>query len=53
MIQWQNWNEVFQPEENKSLKIGVVQGKTWQELVDCYRFMAEEADYIAISFDYS
>ena len=35
------------------LKIGVVQGKTYQELVNCYRFMAEHADYIAISFDYS
>jgi hypothetical protein len=53
MQQWRNWDEVFRPPENKSLRIGVVQGKTWQELVDCYRFMAEEADYIAISFDYS
>jgi hypothetical protein len=53
MEQWQNWDNVFQPPENKSLKIGVVQGKTWQDLVDCYRFMSEEADYIAISFDYS
>lgn len=35
------------------LKIGVVQGKTKQELVDCYRFMVEHADYVAISFDYS
>ena len=35
------------------LKIGVVQGKTYQELVDCYRYMAAMADYIAISFDYS
>ena len=35
------------------LKIGVVQGKTYQELVDCYRYMAKMADYIAISFDYS
>ena len=35
------------------LKIGVVQGKTYQELVNCYKFMAEHADYIAISFDYS
>jgi len=35
------------------LKIGVVQGKTKKELVDCYKFMLERADYIAISFDYS
>ena len=50
MMQWQKWKE---PPGCNALKIGVVQGKTWQELVDCYRFMAEEADYIAISFDYS
>lgn len=35
------------------LKIGVVQGKTYQELVECYQYMSENADYIAISFDYS
>lgn len=35
------------------LKIGVVQGKTYDELVECYRFMESNADYIAISFDYS
>lgn len=34
-------------------KIGVVQGKTWEELVECYRYMSEKADKIAISFDYS
>ena len=35
------------------LKIGVVQGKSYQDLVKCYKFMSEHADYIAISFDYS
>ncbi len=35
------------------LKIGVVQGKTYDELVDCYKYMSDHADYIAISFDYS
>lgn len=35
------------------LTIGVVQGKTYQELVKCYKYMSEHADYIAISFDYS
>lgn len=34
-------------------KIGVVQGKTFKELKDCYNFMAEHADKIAISFDYN
>lgn len=35
--------------------IGVVQGKTYQEIKDCYRAMDEIAnvDMIAISFDYS
>lgn len=35
--------------------IGVVQGKTYEELVSCYKFMAHAAkvDKIAISFDYS
>jgi len=35
------------------LTIGVVQGKTYQELVECYKYMSDHADYIAISFDYS
>jgi len=34
-------------------KIGVVQGKTYQELVDCYDHIAPKVDKIAISFDYS
>jgi len=36
-------------------KIGVVQGKTYDEIVDCYNYMKNEAnvDMIAISFDYS
>jgi hypothetical protein len=33
--------------------IGAVQGKTWQELIDCYKFMSDHADMIAISFDFS
>lgn len=33
--------------------IGVVQGDTYQDLVDCYKFMSDNADYIAISFDYN
>jgi len=35
------------------LKIGAVQGKTYDEIVDCYRYMSDYADYIAISFDFS
>jgi len=33
--------------------IGAVQGKNWQELKECYKFMADNADMIAISFDFS
>ena len=35
------------------LKIGAVQGKTYNEIANCYAFMADAADYIAISFDFS
>ena len=35
------------------LKIGAVQGKTYKEISDCYKFMTDVADYIAISFDFS
>jgi hypothetical protein len=35
------------------LKIGVVQGKTLNDIVECYKFMSANADYIAISFDFS
>lgn len=34
-------------------KIGVVQGKTYKELVECYKFVAPKVDKVAISFDYS
>ena len=36
-------------------KIGVVQGKTYNEIVECYKYMDRYADVdmIAISFDYS
>ena len=52
--QMEDWN-------NKGLgykgsgKIGVVQGKSYAEIVDCYNYMNKEADVdmIAISFDYS
>jgi len=34
-------------------KIGVVQGKTYDEMINCYKFMSDNADYIALSFDLS
>lgn len=33
--------------------IGVVQGKNYTEVVECYQFMAKSCDKVAISFDYS
>lgn len=35
------------------MKIGVVQGKNYDDIVKCYRYMDDNSDYIAISFDYS
>ena len=35
----------------QGLKIGVVQGSTIEELIDCYKYMSENADKIAIPFD--
>lgn len=33
--------------------MGAIQGKTYDEIVECYRYMESFADYIAISFDFS
>jgi hypothetical protein len=33
--------------------IGAVQGKTYEQIVECYKVMSGLADYIAISFDFS
>ena len=53
MDKWTEWELAHMPPDNESLRIGVVQGKDWNDLVECYTFMSAEADYIAISFDYS
>lgn len=37
----------------KGNKIGVVQGKNFEELLECFKFMKTYADVVAISFDYS
>jgi hypothetical protein len=48
------WDKEHNHEPIKHIpRIGVVQGKTFTELADCYEFMSKHADYIAISFDYS
>lgn len=48
-----NWKSKYSNLPGK--KIGVVQGKDYKDLVDCYRYLDEEinVDKIAISFDYS
>lgn len=33
--------------------IGVVQGKSYEEIVECYNFVVDKVDKVAISFDYS
>ena len=48
---WLDWEK--NNDYKRSRKMGVVQGRTWTELVECYRFMSQAADMIAISFDYS
>lgn len=51
-----NWKENFAPHVDKNIRsIGVVQGKSYDELVQCYQYMDEVigTDKIAISFDYS
>jgi len=53
MQQAADWYKNYKDVPGKS--IGVVQGKTYEEIRDCYRAMYEIAgvDMIAISFDYS
>jgi hypothetical protein len=54
IISFLNWETKHDMNPIKHIpKIGVVQGKTYDELATCYTFMNEKADYIAISFDYS
>lgn len=50
--QWKDWDASYH-DSTDALRIGVVQGKNWNDLVRCYNFMKDRADYIAISFDYS
>ena len=52
---YKNFNQYAQDIKDSFLTkaIGAVQGKTWHELKECYKFMADNADMIAISFDFS
>ena len=51
--QMEDWNRTYRELPGK--KIGVVQGKTPEELVECYIYLDKQADCdkIAFSFDYS
>ena len=53
----ERWNTNFVKSgvlANKNVKsIGVVQGRTYEEFVECYQFVAARVDKVAISFDYS
>ena len=53
--EWVKWDAETPSDmlDYKPLRIGVVQGKTYDDIVRCYNFMSWRADYIAISFDYS
>jgi len=51
MSNFSNWLSTYKKMPGKT--IGVVQGKTYKELNECYKFMSAHADKIAISFDYS
>lgn len=48
------WNQFHRPTA-KGKSIAVVQGKTYEEIVECYQVLDEklDVDMIAISFDYS
>ncbi|MGI0059721.1 MAG: hypothetical protein ACREBJ_08120, partial [Nitrosotalea sp.] len=48
---FRKWEEKYHDLPGK--KIGVVQGKTLEELRTCYQFMSQNADKIALSFNYS
>lgn len=48
---FENWCQEYS--DLPGLKMGVVQGKTYEELVKCYTYMFLNADVIAISFNYS
>jgi len=53
MSSWKKFFLNYGEDLNGRTAIGVVQGNSYQELVDCYKFMSDKADYIAFSFDLS
>lgn len=53
MSKFDEWISDEHTNKLPGVKMGVVQGSTWNEIVDCYEYMSTHADMIAISFDYS
>ena len=51
MVQMERWNDKYGELPGK--KIGVVQGQTYSQIVDCYKYLdyIAKVDMIAISFD--
>lgn len=43
-----NWLNNHYDKEAYGLSIGVVQGDTWQDMVECYAYMSNKADKVAI-----
>ena len=50
---FRDWKNTYGSNNLPGLVMGAVQGKTYDEIVYCYKFMAQQADYIALSFDFS
>lgn len=48
-----DWNDNYRNSVRKSKSIGVVQGKSYDEIVRCYKAIEPLVDKVAISFDYS
>lgn len=52
IAKFKHWKENYLNNVS-GIPIGVVQGKTYSDIKDCMKFMIEQVDRIAISFDYS
>ena len=54
LFSFNHWLEKYAPLVDRSVKkIGVIQGKTYEEIVECYKNIEPFVDKVAISFDYS
>ena len=51
IVKFQEFNNITSNIKLGGVKIGVVQGKTYEEIKKCYDFMSKNADKIAISFN--